>query len=473
MPRKRTKKTKLPQWFDECSDVIAIVDSNFQVIYANQACSRWLGISSDTLIGHQLQYSSEENEAGKTNPANGICPNPDIFAVPPTEQHGFIYSSIEQKQRWRKATFSRLNHGEDETQIVLVVGSGPDLSEPVSGDQRTELVELHELLAKQNLANERTYSIANLIGTSDFALRLKRQVEAVAGNQSDCLITGPNGSGREHLARTIFNERNLNDARLVPIHCAIADSQFIQSSIKEWVFDQRSSDTKDWLLLLDIDCLSSEGQLELLGFSQLPDFQLRVIATSQQPLLGQSTNSEPAYNQSLASFLSVQTIELIPLKDRKQDIPIITQKYVELANQTSRKQFTGLSDEALELFLEYNWPRNIDELQRIVKEACEHCKSRRIGVDDLPSAFRHGISAARIGYHQQESIDLDQFLAKIERELIARALKATNNNRTKAAESLGISRARLLRRATALGLSKTDAKTESNVVDESAFKPAD
>ena len=473
MPRKRTRKTKLPQWFDECSDVIAIVDSQFEVVYANESCCRWLGVSSDTLIGHQLQYSSDADEAGKSNPANGICPSPDIFDDSLANQTGFIFSSTEQKLCWKKATFNRLSHSDDETPIVLVTGTGQDLAEPTVSDQRTELPELHQLLAKQNLGNQRAYSIANLIGTSDFALRLKRQVEAVAGNQSDCLIVGPKGSGREHLARTIFNERKPKEARLIPIHCAIADSQFIQNSIKEWVFDQRNNDTKDWLLLLDIDCLSSEGQLELLGFSQLPDFQLRVIATSQQPLLDQTASSEPAYNQSLASFLSVQTIELIPLKDRKQDIPIITQKYVELANQTSRKQFTGLSDEALELFLEYNWPRNIDELQRTVKEACEHCKSRRIGVDDLPSAFRHGISAARIGYHQQEAIDLDQFLAKIERELIARALKATNNNRTKAAESLGISRARLLRRATALGLSKTDAKTESNVVDESAFKPAD
>lgn len=473
MPRKRTKKTKLPQWFDECSDVIAIVDNHFEVVYANDACCRWLGITSETLVGHQLEFSSEQDAAGKSNPANGICPTPDIFdqRESQAEQSGYIFSSANQQRLWRKATFSRLSHSENETSLVLVVGSGPDLETPDRDDQRSELVELHQLLVKQNLTHQKTYTLANLIGTSNFAMRLQRQVEAVVGNRSDCLIVGPHGSGREHLARTIFNERKHKDASLIPIHCAIADSQLIQSSIKEWVFDQRNNDTKDWLLLLDVDCLNAEGQLELLGFSQLPDFQLRVIATSQQSLFANKSDQESSYNQSLASFLSVQVIELAPLKDRKQDIPLIAQKFVESANRTSRKQFTGLSDEAMELFVEYSWPRNIDELKRTVAEACKHCQSRRIGVDDLPSAFRHGISAARIGYHQQESVDLDQFLANIERELIARALHSVDNNRTKAAELLGLSRARLLRRATALGISKSDSK--SNVVDASAFKPAD
>ena len=371
------------------------------------------------------------------------------------------------------ASFILLRHTDDDSPIVIVIGSGTPLpNRPTS--ERLELPqELHEQLAQLHLEDARVYSAASLVGASDFSKRLQRQVKALASNNSDCLVIGPKGSGREHLARTIFNERNTDQVRLVPVHCAIADNELIQVSIKEWVFDQRASHTKDWLLLLNVDHMSIEAQSELWGYTQLPDFELRIIATAEQSLLTLAERGK--YNASLAHFLSVQVIELLPLAQRKEDIPLLTQKFIESCNRESKHQVGGVDDDTNELLLEYDWPGNVDELQQTINHACEQSKRSTLEPGDLPDAFRHGISASRIGYHETEKIDLDEFLTEIERELIERAMRQTGNNRTKASDLLGISRARLIRRASALGIIKSSPKQsdKDQVVDESAFKPAD
>ena len=467
--------------FDNSRNLVAVVDDAFEVLYANQSCCNWLDISSEKVVGVRLKYANSDPAADSVvTRAAGICPSPELFFSESSLSEGYIFTEFRTGERkWKPTNFIRLIELENDLKIVLVVGGEEDLERLPDTKHVPEAATsalIHNIIAQLGISDQQTFSKASLVGISDRSKQLRRQVEAVAANRSDCLIIGPAGSGREHIARAIFHERKIPGANLLPIHCAIADGESIQNSIKEWVFDQRNNKTDDWLLLLDVDRLSPEAQVELLGYTQLPNFHLRIIATAENELIdppGCGTRASD-FIQPLAMHLSVQVIHLEPLSNRKQDIPILAQYFVEQQNLTNEKQIGGIANEVSELFDEHQWPGNISELKQVVEEAFANCQSRVIEPAHLPDAFGHAISASRIGYPSKTTIRLDDYLADIERELIKRALNQSQNNKTQASKLLSISRAKLLRRCVALDLINNQPEPSNDeLVDESEFKEAE
>ncbi|MEM9412025.1 MAG: sigma 54-interacting transcriptional regulator, partial [Planctomycetota bacterium] len=402
----------------------------------------------------------------------GICPDPALFenTLPQQQNTGHIFTDSFPKRIWRKATFSQIQITDSNETFVLVTSQGTDL-ETVDRKSTVNLMTFfRQVLAELQINEQTRFSRHSLVGSSASAKQIARQFEAVTANQSDCLIIGPQGSGKEHLARTIFNARG-STGTLVPIHCAIADSQLIQNSIKEWVFEQRDSQTEDWLLLIDADQLNAESQAELLGYTQLPNFKLRILATSQCTLIDKAKQSD--YSLDLAYHLSVQSIELQPLNERKEDIILLAQYFIESCN-TTNKQLSGLDDEVAEQFLEYRWPGNIDELKQVIEAAFSTSSTKRIIKEDLPESFQHKLIAHRIGRPLEQNLDLEKIMAQVEAELIQKALSQTSNNKTRAAKILGISRARLLRRCAHFELIDHPKKLPPEEwIDESEFKVAE
>jgi DNA-binding NtrC family response regulator len=129
-------------------------------------------------------------------------------------------------------------------------------------------------------------------------------------------------------------------------------------------------------------------------------------------------------------------------------------------------QHSRLADDALDLLLLYAWPRNVEELGEVIREACERAAAPLITAADLPERMHHGREAL---LHQQPAetpIQLNEFLAEVEKELLARALKKAGGNKTKAAALLGLQRARLIRRLVQLGLQKQAAPEDEPVIFE-------
>ena len=462
----------LNRFFDRLSVPVYILSPESVVTYVNPAAAQWIGLTAEAIIGEKAIYTSEILEDQTQNKIRGICPSPENLTTT-------VFAENNGAKIWRDATVNRIVNEDGNLHCLLVVcdlESSNNLDLP-SGEINP--VQIHAALAKLRKHSSRLHSLENVVGTSSHTKKVLRQVETAIQSNSDIVICGPRGSGKEHLARTIHLNRfplEKNDPEsqpaLIPIHCSIVDQPLIQQNIKEIVEEQRSSQRKNqrgWLLLLDVDQLGESAQAELLGFFQLPDFSLKAIATSSVSL--DSAAKKGQFSQELAHHLGVLQIQLIPLTERKSDIPLLAQSLLEQNNPDREFQKSGFSEDVTDLLTEFNWPENIDQLARVIQEAANTSTGTQIETTDLPDKFMHAIKAQRIGKACEVEIELDVYMASIEKELIERAFLQSRGNKTKAAKLLGISRGKLLRRIQQLEL---ESKSESApVLDESAFEELD
>ena len=459
------------------------------VTYANQSCADWVGCSLEELISTRLVYTSQTTGSEIENRAQGLCPPPEYHS--PTESPDldmaecvFAVSAFQpetdgSQKSWRQATLVPLFDAEQNQLGVLVTCSEKELSEPPTVDPiqcAKDSSRIHLALTQIRKNADRIYSLESLVGSSSYSTRLRRQVKTAIDSSVDLLITGAPGAGKEHLARTIHAARDQeHQSELLPIHCSIADQQLIQQNIKDIVASRppqqaTENKTQDWLLLLDVDQLGEAAQHELLGFFRLPNFPLRTIATATHPLL--ELAQKKLYSSELANYLSTMKISLAALADRQMDISFLAQALLERDNFRREKQLSGFSQTAMQRLTEFEWPENIDQLNRTIQHAAQKATGAEIQESDLPDDFHHALKAMRIGVATETEINLDKYLGEIEAELVSRALKQAKGNKTKASKLLGVSRPKLLRRIQFFNLETSlDTSEEiSGELDSSAFK---
>ena len=494
MAKHRTNHTALNKSFERTSQLIYLVGQDLTIQYANPALANWLGIDPTELLGAKLAYGSGPSPSDTESQLNGICPPLELIAEPflgaAVGQDFFVttgkLTAGEVQPRWRKARAIPIAEAEGESRAVLVMGSCHDLSEPPSIDRLTLVAnELHTALSEIRQRAQLCYKLDNLVGTSSFAHRVRRQTRLATGNPADVLIIGPPGSGKEFLARTIHaaGEDALR-SDLIPIQCPLADQELLQSVIQELLKKQQRSRSSqpdrpsDTLLLLDIDRLPAAAQAELWGFLRLPKFTVRIIATASVDLQDLARASK--FESELALALGTLSIELLPLAERAEDIPLLAQAILEKRNPQRARPFAGFDKSALQMLVEFRWPGNLDELTNVIREAAAQAQSSLLSPPDLPKTFRDQWRAQQIGRPTEMVIELETYLESIERELLLRAVDQANGNKTKAAKLLSLNRAKLLRRLQYFQLSAgpeldqlplSDAEsTETELLSPDAFE---
>jgi DNA-binding NtrC family response regulator len=182
-----------------------------------------------------------------------------------------------------------------------------------------------------------------------------------------------------------------------------------------------------------------------------PSFRLSVLATATDELA-----QVPGFCPELAAALSTLTIRLPALTARLQDLPLLVQSIVEQGNLQNVRQLEGVTPAVLDRLLNHPWHGNLRELVDVLSLARARCDTMRLDVQHLPEVIGLTADAERFARIPTETIQLDNYLARIERELIERALRTAKGNRAAAARLLGISRARLLRRLESLGWDAAD-----------------
>lgn len=480
MAKFRTAATALTKTLEKTSALVYLVGDDGTLQFANPACAAWTGVSQESLFGSRLNYCSEPSSVTTTDALQGLCPPPEVFGDSLTENETAIAFNIwtshadadnEPTQAiYRTAHAFRLDDPDEDSFSILVISSNDDLTELPTDHSGSMLAKrLHVALAQIRQQAELTYRLESLVGVSPFAERLRRSVKMAANSRADVLIVGPPGSGKEHLARTIHAAGpSKGKSDLVPIQCALADPDLIQTVIKELLKQSKADRTRDKmpdapsLLLLNIDQLSPIAQHELWNFLLLPNFPVRLIATSELKLIDLASG----FDSNLAAALGTMTIELLPLCERAEDIPMLTQAILEKRNPKRERQLAGFDSVTLGLLTEYQWPGNLDQLSAIIRESAALTVTKMLTPDDLPKKFHDALLAQRIGGPVETTIDLLAYLESIERELLARAMQQAKGNKTKAAELLSVNRAKLLRRLAYFSLNETNADASDQAIDD-------
>ncbi|MBU0507334.1 sigma-54 dependent transcriptional regulator [bacterium] len=323
---------------------------------------------------------------------------------------------------------------------------------------RTENDRLRRELAER-------YSFANVVGKSAVMRDIFQKVERIAPFNSTVLISGESGTGKEVIARLIHLHSGIRNNPFVTVNCGAIPETLLESELfgyvrgafsgavrtKRGLFEEADGGT---LLLDEIGELPTslqvkllrvlqEGRLRRLGDVSELTVSVRVIAATSRNL-GEEVRAG-RFREDLFYRLNIIPIVMPPLRERPEDIPLLVHHF--LKRLTHGRSQMDVALDAMQILMRYAWPGNVRELQNIVERAVVLSDSNTITVDSLPSEVRRAAEEFRVEIPEEQlSIKqtLSELVPRVERELIQRALKLTNNNRTRAAKLLEISHRSLL-----------------------------
>ena len=311
------------------------------------------------------------------------------------------------------------------------------------------------------------------VGASAALERMLKQARAVADTNATVLITGENGTGKEVLARAIHEESARRDRPFVAVSCAALPEQLIESELFGHVkgaFTDAKSDRVGrfeladggTLFLDEIGELTAAVQVKLLrvierrefervGSNRMVEVDIRLIAATNRDL--EREVSEGRFREDLFYRLNVVPLHLPPLRERREDIPVLAAHFAAKAAEKHAQPTPELDPELLEALQECDWPGNVRELENLVERLVVLTKGARLGVEFLPNkmlrAPHAGAANAACG---EDETTLEGATIAMRRRMVIGALRAEGGNRVATARRLGISRSYLHRLISELGL---------------------
>jgi DNA-binding NtrC family response regulator len=450
MPRSRQMTDALAELLDAAQGPIYVLDDARRIVFCNRSLSAWTGVRAADLVGRRVDYHSRSAAEGPPGVAAGLCPPPAALAGAQTVGHVSCMSS-DGRLLHRRARFVPLPEAIADTAdlssgVVVFVAPVDREADDLTAADADELSadELHLRIHQFRVAQAHRYDVDRLVGSSPAAQRARAQVHVAAGTDAAVLVVGSSGSGCGHVARAIhYQSDSSRQTRLVPLSCEIQSADVLRQTYQS-LTSRASGDRHGTLLLEHADAMSVELQTQLATLSAAERSPIRLLSTAQRNLDALATAG--TFRRDLACMLSTITIELCPLSERIDDLPILIQLLLEDSNQGPGKQIAGVSPEALDLLAGHEWPGGIDELAQVIQSAHRAAEGHELRVHDLPARIRQATEGARHPRREEETIVLDKFLARIEDQLIRRALARAKGNKAQAARLLGMTRPRLYRR---------------------------
>jgi transcriptional regulator with AAA-type ATPase domain len=465
MARARSPLKSLAAALEGSRAIVALFDAERRLLYANGPCAALLQADMESLVGREALYTSEPLADPLDAAVAKLAPPPQVFAGEALETTWSDGNALGDSPRHWRVRFLPLPTTAADFAVLVVAephDSADDMVEPSASrdDWHAALLKVRSLLPS-SLRSE------FLLGDSPAMQRVRAQVEMAASAKANTVVVGPRGTGVEAIARTILGRSGNGQHGVVSLQCSIQDAESLEAALRSLLRRKDSqSERLPAILLRDVGRLSAEAQQELLGFVQLPGFAVRIVATSRVSLT--RLIKKGGFSAPLAALLGTLEIPVPPLQERPNDVPLLVQWFVERFNAQGKHQISGLVPEAMEQMVAYTWPGNVQEVEEVVTTACE----RSPGPWLLPGDFSERVRSAWLDLahlpRMVESIQLDQYLADIEKELLSRALQQTKGNKSEASRLLGISRPRLLRRLVQLGLATREETAEA--ID---FQPID
>lgn len=332
-----------------------------------------------------------------------------------------------------------------------------------SRETEKENVELKQQVQKR-------FGLENLIGESAAMHEVFDTIRQVAPTRATVLIEGESGTGKELVAHAIHNLSNRNRLKFIAVHCAALSAQLLESELfghergaftgaverRLGRFEQANGGT---LFLDEIGEIDTNTQVKILraldpgvfervGGNQTIKTDVRLIAATNKHL--EKLVEEGKFRDDLFYRLNVVQITMPPLRERREDIPLLVNAFLKTFSQENEKPSRELTSDAMNAILGYAWPGNVRELRTAVEHGVVMATGPKITVRDLPATVRRGGEtgggATASGGKPPALPKGPLNLHETEERLIRRALEETGGNITKAAVKLGISRRTLHRK---------------------------
>ncbi len=432
---KENYRTTLEAIFSSLDTALITMDLNLKIIAANEATNNILGCSPHKIIGKNfLGIKTPIKEAG----------------------HLTILKTIKSNQPVREYP-AELKRGGHANQTVLL--SCNLLKDPTHKITGTVLAikDISRLTYLERELKER-HTFRNIIGKSNKMQRIFELVETLSDIETSTLITGESGTGKELICKALHYGGKRRTRPMVTVNCSALAENLLESELFGHVkgaftdavraragrFKKADGGT---IFLDEIGTLSPRIQVSLLRVLQEKTFEMvgdskpinvdvRIIAATNSDL--REKMRQGSFREDLYYRLKVVEINLPPLRERREDIPILIDHFIERFNKKNSQKILGVSDKVMSAFMNYHWPGNIRELEHTIEHAFVLCKSQIVTLDHLPSDIR---GQARITLKTPAEGDPSAEILK--------ALDLANWNKSGAARILGISRPTLYKKMSA------------------------
>jgi len=423
--------------FENAHYCLVVVDENGIITFMNDNYCRFLGVKKQDVIGKHVTDIIENTrmhivaKTGKEEMADlqYIRGNYMIANRIPVKSNGRVVGAVgvvlfRDTQEWMKMN----------THI------------------RALLLEVEQYRNQMKKKHGVTYSIQDIVGISEPILRLKKKIKRVAPGDATILLTGESGTGKELVAHSIHQLSERSEKPFVTVNCAAIPEHLFESELFGYVdgaftgakkggkigkFQVANGGTifldevADMPLSAQVKILRvlQEGEIHPIGALHPEKVDVRVIAATNRPL--EKLIEEKSFRQDLFYRINVIRIHLPSLRDRKEDIRVLS-KYIlhKVTNRTGRRVI-DFEEDVIGIFQNYEWPGNVRELENVIESSVHLTNSEYIQLEDLPDLFQREDVPSMNGH-------LKELLERTERQAIVSALKKTNGDKIKAAKLLGV-----------------------------------
>ena len=376
-------------------------------------------------------------------------------------------------------------HGTIESAVNAMRDGAYDfMTKPVNLDRLSMLVSRalsnrhlvleHRALQQELERSKSKAEYAQIIGKSSRMKHVIDIVEQVAETKASVLISGESGVGKELIADSIHRLSNRKDKPFIKVHCAALAESLLESELfghekgsftgaigrKRGRFELAHPGTIfldeigeiNQNIQIKILRVIQEKQFERVGGEETLEVDVRILAATNKDLRAEIEAGN--FREDLFYRLNVVNIHVPPLRERKEDIPLLAASFLKEFSEENSRKIEGIEPKAMSSLHNYSWPGNIRELRNCIESAVVLCKGHVITEEDLPPSVRAGSDQDYI------KINLGSSLSDAEREIIRETLLYKNGNKSKTAEVLGIGRKTLHRKIQDYKLDEESRLTE-------------
>jgi DNA-binding NtrC family response regulator len=336
------------------------------------------------------------------------------------------------------------------------------------------------LLETINRALDRLDAIdSEIISASPKMETVKKMILKVARSNSTVLVRGESGTGKELIARAVHNQSPRNTEMFQAVNCAAINENLLESELfghekgsftgahaeKKGLFEiaDRGTLFLDEIAELDVGIQAKllralqERKIRRVGGTHEMNVDVRVIAATNRDL--RAMVADGRFRDDLYYRINVLSIDVPPLRERREDIPVLIDYFLKKHTRNTSRLVRGLTAETRKLMVDYSWPGNVRQLESAIERAILLCEGDEITVEDLPSELRQGAGPAAESAFKlpAEGINFED----VERNLITQAMEQTDYNITKSAKLLGLTFRTLQYRLEKFGIKKPDEKKEA------------